>query len=137
LNYLIVHCPPLALFDTQYCGPYARLYDDDDDDVCSPVKYMVTCGTCHCGLLLTPIKLVTLDGFLPLICYEGSVTVGIPQSVWQIGYGLGDRAGGIRFPVGTRYFSLLHNVQAGSGLHPASYPMGTASFFPGRKAAGA
>jgi hypothetical protein len=33
-------------------------------------------------------------------------------------------------------FSLLHNVQTGSGAHPASYPVGTAAYFPGGKAAG-
>jgi hypothetical protein len=34
-------------------------------------------------------------------------------------------------------FSLLHVVQAGSGAHPTSYPMGTRGSFPGGKAAGA
>jgi hypothetical protein len=28
-------------------------------------------------------------------------------------------------------FSLLHGIQADSGDHPASYPMGTGGFFPG------
>jgi hypothetical protein len=34
-------------------------------------------------------------------------------------------------------FSFLHDVQTGSGAHPASYPMGTGCSFPGGKAAGA
>jgi hypothetical protein len=34
-------------------------------------------------------------------------------------------------------FSLLHFVQTGSGIHPASYPVGTGGPFPGGKAAGA
>jgi hypothetical protein len=34
-------------------------------------------------------------------------------------------------------FSLLHNVQTGSGAHPASYPMHTGGDFPGRNAVGA
>jgi hypothetical protein len=34
-------------------------------------------------------------------------------------------------------FSLIHNVQIGSGALPASYPMGTRGSFPGGKAAGA
>jgi hypothetical protein len=34
-------------------------------------------------------------------------------------------------------FYLLNVVQTGSGAHPASYPMGTGSSFPGGKAAGA
>jgi hypothetical protein len=42
----------------------------------------------------------------------------------------------VRFPVGARYFSLLHSVQTGSGAHPASYPMGTGFSFSGGKAAG-
>jgi hypothetical protein len=58
-------------------------------------------------------------------------TVGIAT-----GYGLNDRAVGVRVPVGTR-FSPLHNVQIGSGAHSASYPIGTGGSFPGGKAAGA
>jgi hypothetical protein len=38
--------------------------------------------------------------------------------------------------VGTGNFSLHHCVQNGSEAHPASYPMGTRSSFPGGKAAG-
>jgi hypothetical protein len=34
------------------------------------------------------------------------------------------------------FFSVLHNVQTGSGAHPASYPMGTCGSFSGGKAAG-
>jgi hypothetical protein len=37
---------------------------------------------------------------------------------------------GVRFPAGTRDFSLLHSVQTGSGAHPASYIMGTGGYFP-------
>jgi hypothetical protein len=44
---------------------------------------------------------------------------------------------GVRFPAGTRYFSLLHGVQTGSGAHPVSYPMGTRGSISGSKAAGA
>jgi hypothetical protein len=33
------------------------------------------------------------------------------------------------------YFSLLHVVQTDSGVHPASYPMGTGGSFSGVKAA--
>jgi hypothetical protein len=49
------------------------------------------------------------------------------------GYGL-DAPGSI--PDSAR-FSLPHSVQTGSGIHPASYPMGTGGSFPGGKAAGA
>jgi len=38
--------------------------------------------------------------------------------------------------VGARNCPLRHRVQAGAGAYPASYPMGTAGSFPGRKAAG-
>jgi hypothetical protein len=50
-------------------------------------------------------------------------------------YGLDDRGVGVRVLVGSG-FSLLHIVQTGSGAHPASYPMGARSYFPGGKAAG-
>jgi hypothetical protein len=40
---------------------------------------------------------------------------------------------GVRFPVGIRNFSLLHNVQAGSAAHPASYKMGTGEPSPSGK----
>jgi hypothetical protein len=31
----------------------------------------------------------------------------------------------VKFPAGERDFSLLYNVQTGSGLHPASYVIGS------------
>jgi len=37
---------------------------------------------------------------------------------------------------GNLEFSIHHRVQTGSGAHPASYPMGTTSYFPGGKATG-
>jgi hypothetical protein len=37
----------------------------------------------------------------------------------------------VRFPAGARDFSLLHSMQTGSGVHPASYPVGTEGSFPG------
>jgi hypothetical protein len=42
---------------------------------------------------------------------------------------------GVRAPAGAGNFSLHHRVQTNSGAHPASYPMGTRSSFPGTKAA--
>jgi hypothetical protein len=55
------------------------------------------------------------------------------------GYRLDDRMIGVRFPVGPGNFSLRHRVQTGSGVHPASYPMGTGALslgvkWPGREA---
>jgi hypothetical protein len=54
-----------------------------------------------------------------------------------LGYGLDDRCSRVRFPAGAGNFSLHHYVQAGSGAHPASYPMGTKGSSPGGKVAGA
>jgi hypothetical protein len=54
-----------------------------------------------------------------------------------LGYGLDDRGSRVRFSAGTGNFSLHHRVQNDSGVHPASYPMGTRGYFPGSKAAGA
>jgi hypothetical protein len=45
-----------------------------------------------------------------------------------LGYWLDDAGAG--------NFYLRHSVQNDSGAHPASYPMGTRSSFPGGKAAG-
>jgi hypothetical protein len=41
------------------------------------------------------------------------------------GYGLDDWGSGVRFSPGAGNLSLLHRVQTGSGVHAASYPMGT------------
>jgi hypothetical protein len=40
---------------------------------------------------------------------------------------------GVQFLAKERGFSLLHNIQTGSGAHLAFYPMGTRGFFPGNK----
>jgi hypothetical protein len=42
----------------------------------------------------------------------------------------------IRFPVGSKDFSLLYSVQNGSGAHPTSYPMSTRGSIPGVKRPG-
>jgi hypothetical protein len=54
-----------------------------------------------------------------------------------LGYGLDERGSRLRFSARPGNFSLHHRVQNGSGVHPASYPMGTRGSFPGNKAAGA
>jgi hypothetical protein len=68
---------------------------------------------------------------------EVYVSVGSRDSSVGIatGYGLDDRGAGVRVPVESRIF-LLHVVQTGSGVHPASCPMGTGGSFPGGKTAG-
>jgi hypothetical protein len=53
------------------------------------------------------------------------------------GYGLDvPREVGVQVPVGSKIFSLLHLVQTGFEVHPASYPMGTGGTFPGIKRPG-
>jgi hypothetical protein len=64
-------------------------------------------------------------------CGSRDSSVGIAT-----GYGLEDGGFGVRVPVGQE-FSLLHVVQAVSGVHPTSYTMGTGGSFLGGKAAGA
>jgi hypothetical protein len=56
---------------------------------------------------------------------EGSARdlIEVAQSVWRLRYGLD---GGVWGPE----LSLLHSAQAGSGAHPASFPMGTGVSFP-------
>jgi hypothetical protein len=49
-------------------------------------------------------------------------------------YGLDDRTIGVRSPAGAQNFSSILCVQTGSGVHPASSPMGTGGPFPGGKA---
>jgi hypothetical protein len=43
---------------------------------------------------------------------------------------------GVRVLLEAGYFSPHHRVQTSSGVHPASYPMGTRGSFPGDKVAG-
>jgi hypothetical protein len=52
------------------------------------------------------------------------------------GYGLDDRGFGVRVPVAQEFFPLKV-VQTGSGVHPASYAMGTGGSFSEGKADGA
>jgi hypothetical protein len=54
-----------------------------------------------------------------------------------LGCGLDDRGSKVRFPARAGTFSLHHRVQNGSGVHAASYPVGTRGSFSGGKAAGA
>jgi hypothetical protein len=49
-------------------------------------------------------------------------------------YGLDDRAIEVRSPAGVKYFSSNLYVQTGSGVNPASCPMGAEGSFPGGKA---
>jgi hypothetical protein len=56
---------------------------------------------------------------------------GTAQSLqWSRFYGLGVRRIMIQLPVGIRYVPLLQNVPTGSGIHRASYSMGSRKRFP-------
>jgi hypothetical protein len=75
----------------------------------------------------------TLEGDLyKLRCFCLPVRIVFPQSTAGIAQSndLGDRGS---IPRRGTYFSLLHNVQTGSGAHPASYSMGTEVSFSGVK----
>jgi hypothetical protein len=65
-----------------------------------------------------------------MLCY---VTVRAEIAQW---HSAGIRAGwsGVRVPVGAGNLSFHRCIQAGSGTHPASYPMGTRGSFPGHEA---
>jgi hypothetical protein len=58
----------------------------------------------------------------------------LAQLVQRLLYRLDGRRVRVLFPAGARDFSLLHNVQAGSGVHPASYTKGTEVKKQGREA---
>jgi len=62
--------------------------------------------------------------------------VAVDQSVYRLGYGLGDR-GSIPNTGNDGNFSLRHSVQTGSGAHLVSYPMGTGGSHSGGNTAGA
>jgi hypothetical protein len=54
----------------------------------------------------------------------------------ELGYGLDDRGSRVRFPAGAGNFSLHYRVQAGSGAHQSSYPLGCRGSFLGVKRPG-
>jgi len=43
---------------------------------------------------------------------------------------------GDRFLIGAKDFSVCHHIQTSSGVHPASYPVGTGGSFSGGVVAG-
>jgi hypothetical protein len=55
-------------------------------------------------------------------------SVSVPTGYWLDGQG--------SIPSKGKIVSLLHNIQAGSGAQPASYPMGTGGDFLGTKLLG-
>jgi hypothetical protein len=65
----------------------------------------------------------------------GNITVvtraGVAQSVWCL---TTDWTTGVRSPAGARDFPTSLCIQTGSGVHPASYPLGTGDPFSRGKA---
>jgi hypothetical protein len=81
--------------------------------------------------LLSIVK--ELHTFLDSIYDNGSRGSSVSIRVVS-GYGLDDRAIGVRSPAGAKDFSSSLCVQTGSGAHPASCTMGTGCPFPWGKA---
>jgi hypothetical protein len=57
-----------------------------------------------------------------ILCWSQDSSVGIAT-----GQGADSRSS---IPAGVKDFSPLHNIQSGSGTHPASYPVGTGAVSP-------
>jgi hypothetical protein len=87
-------------------------------------------------LILFNIILLQFNFFVHFIEYSFITRAVIAVGI-ALGYGLDSWGSRVRFRAGTGNFSLHHRVHDGSGVHPASYPMGTRGSFPGGKAAGA
>jgi hypothetical protein len=94
-------------------------YPCRDSNLSLPSHSLVTMATRHCDVRI--INIVTA----PHLCVFHLL----------LGYGLNDRGSRVRFPAGAGNFSLHQSVQNGSGVHPASYSMGTRGSFSGDKAA--
>jgi hypothetical protein len=66
------------------------------------------------------------------VCEDKStISLYNPDEIWNVGWGsivdtaTRDAQCGVRTLVEVTYFSLLQNIQTGSGTHPASFAMGT------------
>jgi hypothetical protein len=86
----------------------------------------------HSGFMLNVRPFNLLDFYLFSLCF---VKLGEPGSSGSIvsGYGLVDRAIGVRSPAGAKDFSSSLCVQTGSGAHPASCTISTGVVSPGVK----
>jgi hypothetical protein len=63
--------------------------------------------------------------YCPNLSVSGLKITFISACVQFTGGGLDDRDIGVRVPVSSRYFSLLHIVETFSGVHETSYPGGS------------
>jgi hypothetical protein len=95
--------------------------------------------SCHCVFLDTvPCRLYLKSTYKNNLWYDVDFAVSRGSSVTIVsGYGLDDRAIGVRSPAGAKDFSSSLCVQNGSETHPASCTMGTGGPFPGQSTAGA
>jgi hypothetical protein len=57
----------------------------------------------------------------------------VTQILKKFGYGLDDWGSGVRLRAGAGNFSLLHRIQTGFGVYPASYPIGIGDLYPEAK----
>jgi hypothetical protein len=95
------------------------------------LRGFVTAGNCQLNPFWT-LRYFSLRSSVILYTF---LRVYKPSSVSIVsGYGLDDRAIGVRFPAGAKDFSSSLCVQTVSGAHPASCKMGTGGPFPGGKA---
>jgi hypothetical protein len=90
---------------------------------------------------LIPIKYEDRASIESLSIHYVSITYGTSNVRSRVSsvsivsdYGLDDRAIEVRFPAGAEDFSSSLCVQTGSGVHPASCPMGIGVLFPEVKA---
>jgi hypothetical protein len=83
----------------------------------------------HYGTKPSMHKISGMTILVPPLRWKG---VGIAQSVQRRARGWMAR---VRFQA-VQDYSVLCSVQTDSGVHPASYPVGTGGSFPGGKAAG-
>jgi hypothetical protein len=77
------------------------------------------------------------DFIMPQISVQMTCNITCPPVGIATGYGMDVRMIGVRLPAGAGNYPLHHRIQTGSGAHPASFPIGSGSSFPGGKTAGA
>ena len=62
---------------------------------------------------------------------KSTISLYNPDEIWNVGWGsivdtaTRDAQSAVQTLVEVTYFSLLQNIQTGSGTHPASFAMGT------------
>lgn len=102
------HFPSSIIFHPFWCTNYSRHFPEE-------LKIFLSCA----------------------LIYNGIYSL-LEEPEWRSGYSHQLRAGrsGVRIQAGATTFSLLRNVQTGSGAHSSSYSIGTGVFAPGVKRPG-